>query len=72
LRLALQWRLGGALGFNGAPIDGGVVIPSLAVGWAGNTWQLQGGWERNHLGTERGLGTTRENESVTVSVARRW
>jgi hypothetical protein len=72
LRLAVQWRLGGALDFNGAPTDGGVVIPSFAVGWTGHTWQLEGGWERNHLGTERGLGTTRENESVMVSVVRRW
>lgn len=72
LQLRLQQALGDVFDFLGAPVDGGVAIPSLAVGWSELRWAAALRWERNHLGTSRGFGGDRDGESVEMRFSFGW
>jgi len=63
-----QWRADRVFSFEGAPVDGGVVIPSVGFQWVGVRWALRLQWIRNHLGTGRGVGGTRNGEAGVLSL----
>lgn len=60
-----QWTQGSALGFDGAPIEGGVVIPRVSLAYQADNWRIGVDWVRNHMGTEPGAGNP-DSDHLTI------
>ncbi len=68
LAAAYQWTVGDALAFDGAPREGFVLAPRVAVGWDFGRWNLGIEWQGNRWGTQEGFGD-RNGESVAFMVS---
>ncbi|MEK7705392.1 MAG: hypothetical protein AAB426_10570, partial [Myxococcota bacterium] len=64
----VQWTQGQAFNFVGAPTDGVIYRPRVAIGWQGKSWNAGLEWQRNRWGTMAGAGNL-DGESVIFTIA---